>query len=201
MPSRPRRLFASSLLLLCAVAQAQQVVLTGILGSKALLLVDGKPPRSVAAGESYMGVKVMSVTGDTVVVDLAGRRVTLRMGDAPAQVGGKGPAGGNRIVLTADSRGHFFTPGRINNQAMQFMVDTGASFISLSVAEAERIGLDYRRGQPIAMSTANGSVQGWRVRLAAVRIGDVQLRNSRRWSRPRPCHLCCWATTFSHNSR
>lgn len=155
--------------------QAQSVVLTGILGSKALLLVDGKPPRSVAAGETYFGVKVMSVAGESAVVDVGGQRVTLRMGESPTQVGAKGPGGGNRIVLTADSRGHFFTAGRINNQAMQFMVDTGASYISLSVAEADRLGIDYRKGLPVNMSTANGSAQGWRVRLSAVRVGDVQL--------------------------
>jgi aspartyl protease family protein len=160
---------------LCAVANAQSVVLTGILGSKALLLVDGKPPKSVGAGESYLGVKVLSVAGETAVVDVAGRRVTLKMGDSPTQVGAKGPAGGNRIVLTADSQGHFFTPGRINNQQMQFMVDTGASYISMSIAEADRMGIDYKKGQPVGMSTANGMVQGYRVRLSAVRVGDVQL--------------------------
>jgi len=170
-----RSLLAAILLALCCAAQAQSVVLTGVLGSKALLLVDGKPPRSVGAGESYLGVKVLSVAGDSAVVDVDGRRVTLRMGESPTQVGAKGPAGGNRIVITADGQGHFFTPGRINDQAMQFMVDTGASYISMSVAEAERIGLDYKKGQPINMGTANGSVRGWRVRLSAVRIGDVQL--------------------------
>ncbi|APW37352.1 peptidase A2 [Rhodoferax koreense] len=175
MPSTRHRLLAVALAALCGVAQAQSVVLTGILGSKALLLVDGKPPRSVAAGESYLGVKVLSVAGESAVVDVGGQRVTLRMGDSPTQVGAKGAAGGNRIVLTADSRGHFFTAGRINNQAMQFMVDTGASYISLSAAEAERLGIDYRKGLPMTMSTANGSTPGWRVRLAAVRVGDVQL--------------------------
>ncbi|MDB5850642.1 MAG: peptidase [Rhodoferax sp.] len=164
-----------ALLALGGAAQAQNVVLTGILGSKALLLVDGKPPRGVAAGESYLGVKVLSVTGETAVVDVGGQRVVLKMGDSPTQVGAKGPAGGNRIVLTADTNGHFFSPGRINNQAMVFMVDTGASFISMSIAEAERMGIDYRKGQPMRMSTANGVAQGYRVRLSAVRIGDVQL--------------------------
>jgi aspartyl protease family protein len=170
-----RRLLAPALLLLCGAAQAQSVVLTGILGSKALLLVDGKAPRGVAPGETYSGVKVLSVAGDTVVVDVAGQRVTLKMGDSPTQVGARAPAGGNRIVLTADSRGHFVTAGRINNQAMQFMVDTGASVIAMSAAEAERMGIDYRKGQPVGMNTANGAVQGYRVRLATVRIGEVQL--------------------------
>ena len=173
-----RKFGALAFLALCTfacVAHAQSVVLTGILGSKALLLVDGKPPKSVGAGESYLGVKVLSVTGETAVVDVAGRRVTLKMGDSPTQVGARGPASGNRIVLTADSQGHFFTPGRINNQQMQFMVDTGASYISMSIAEADRMGIDYKKGQPVGMSTANGMVQGYRVRLSAVRVGDVSL--------------------------
>lgn len=173
-----RKFGALAFLALCTFAcsaQAQSVVLTGILGSKALLLVDGKPPKSVGAGESYLGVKVLSVTGETAVVDVGGRRVTLKMGDSPTQVGAKGPASGNRIVLTADSQGHFFTPGRINNQQMQFMVDTGASYISMSIAEAERMGIEYKKGQPMNMSTANGMAQGYRVRLSAVRVGDVLL--------------------------
>ena len=170
-----RWLGAIAMAALCCAAQAQSVVLTGILGSKALLLVDGKPPKSVGAGESYLGVKVLSVTGETAVVDVAGRRVTLKMGDSPTQVGARGPASGNRIVLTADSQGHFFTPGRINNQQMQFMVDTGASYISMSIAEADRMGIDYKKGQLVNMSTANGVAQGYRVRLSAVRVGDVSL--------------------------
>ena len=173
-----RKFGALAFLALCTfacAAHAQSVVLTGILGSKALLLVDGKPPKSVGAGESYLGVKVLSVAGETAVVDVGGRRVTLKMGDSPTQVGAKGPAGGNRIVLTADSQGHFFTPGRINNQQMQFMVDTGASYISMSIAEAERMGIDYKKGQLVNMSTANGMAQGYRVRLSAVRVGDVLL--------------------------
>ncbi len=175
MPSLPVNLLASVLLVLGCTAQAQSVVLTGILGSKALLLVDGKPPRSVAAGESYLGVKVLSVAGESALVDVDGRRVTLKMGDSPTHVGAKGPAGGNRIVLTADGHGHFFSAGRINNQAMQFVVDTGASYISMSAAEAERIGVDYKKGQPVMMGTANGRTQGWRVLLATVRVGEVQL--------------------------
>lgn len=175
MPVAVRRILLPTLLALCAAASAQTVVLTGILGSKALLLVDGQPPRGVGAGETFLGVKVLSVAGESAAVDVGGKRFTLHMGESPVQVGAKGVGGGNRIVITADSQGHFFTPGRINNQATQFMVDTGASYISMSAAEAERAGIDYKHGAPMRLSTANGMASGWRVRLAAVRVGDVQL--------------------------
>jgi aspartyl protease family protein len=55
------------------------------------------------------------------------------------------------------------------------MVDTGATTIAMSVADAKRIGLDYQNGQTVQMSTANGITQGWRVTLNTVRVGDVMV--------------------------
>jgi aspartyl protease family protein len=53
------------------------------------------------------------------------------------------------------------------------VVDTGASVVSISVLEAQRMGLNYLAGQQVQMSTANGMIAAWRVKLATVRIGDV----------------------------
>lgn len=158
------------------IAAAQSVALQGMLGSKALLIVDGSPPRSVAPGESHQGVKVLSTLGDQAVVEIGGKRHTLRVGDAPASVGGSaGPARGNRIVLTAGTGGHFMSQGAINGRAVVFMLDTGATAVSLSQSEAERVGLNYRQGRPVQMSTANGVAPGWFVKLASVRLGDVEV--------------------------
>jgi aspartyl protease family protein len=77
------------------------------------------------------------------------------------------------VVLTADSRGHFITQGSINNRPAQFMVDTGATLIALDATEATRLGLDYRKGQSVNMSTANGTATGYQIELEQVRIGDV----------------------------
>jgi aspartyl protease family protein len=164
-----------------SLAQAQNVALAGMLGNKALLVVNGAPPKSVAAGESHLDVKVISTSGDQAVLELNGKRHTLRVGDAPVSVGAGGQAAatgrGNRIVLTAGSGGHFMTPGQINGKAAQFLVDTGATSISMTVGDAERLGLDYKSGQRIQLSTANGVVLGWRTSLASVRIGDVEVFN------------------------
>jgi aspartyl protease family protein len=43
----------------------------------------------------------------------------------------------------------------------------------MSVAQAQRMGLNYQGGQPVQMSTANGVIPAWRVKLASVRLGDV----------------------------
>jgi len=155
-------------------ALAQTVTLSGMLGSKALLIVDGNAPKGVAVGESYRGVKIVSTQGDQATLEIAGKRHTLRVGEAPASVGGGGAdAGGTKIVLSASSGGHFVTQGQINGRAVQLVVDTGATMVSLSVAEAERVGLKYQTGQAVQMSTANGVIPGWRLKLASLRVGDV----------------------------
>lgn len=164
-----------------SMANAQSVALAGLLGNKALLVVNGAPPKSVAAGETHMNVKVVSASGDQAVLELNGKRHTLRVGDAPVSVGA-GAGGqaaatgkGNRIVLNAGSGGHFTTPGQINGRAVQFVVDTGATSIAMSAADAERTGIAYKSGQPVQLSTANGVVVGHRIKLSSVRVGDVEV--------------------------
>lgn len=175
---------AAALLLACGlalagsgVARAQSVALSGMLGGKALVIVDGSPPKTVAVGDSYRGVKIIATQGDQAVVEIAGKRHTLRVGEAPASVGsqiGSG-SGKGKIVLTAGSGGHFLTQGQINGKTVQLLVDTGATLVAMSVADAERIGLNYKAGQLIQTATANGVAQGWRIKLASVRLGDVEV--------------------------
>ena len=166
-----------ALSLLAGAALAQSVALSGMLGNKALLMVGSNAPHSVAPGDTYQGVKVVSTAGDQAVVEINGQRQTLRVGDAPASFGGNGgsTASGSKITIAAGSDGHFTTPGSINGRPVQFMVDTGASVIGMSVSEAERVGLNYKAGQSVRMGTANGVTQGWRVRLDSVRVGDVEV--------------------------
>jgi len=164
---------------LCAVAAvahaAGSVTLTGTIGSRAILIVNGAPPKAVAVGETFQGVKLVSLQAEQAVVELEGKRVNLRM-DTPVSIGGGGGSGGgNRIVLPADSRGHFLTQGSINGRAVTFMLDTGATNVALSAADAQRIGLDYTKGQPVQIGTANGMTQGYRLRLQSVRVGDVEV--------------------------
>lgn len=172
MPARAALLAAG--LLLATLAQAQVVALSGLLGGKALLVVDGSPPKSVGAGETHRGVKVVSTQANQAVVEIGGVRQTLLLGAAPVSLGGQGrDEGESRIVLQAGGNGHFTTLGQINGASARFMVDTGASFVALGAGEAQRMGVNLAAAQPTVMGTANGSVQAWRVKLGSVRVGNV----------------------------
>ncbi|MGE5768725.1 MAG: TIGR02281 family clan AA aspartic protease [Betaproteobacteria bacterium] len=79
--------------------------------------------------------------------------------------------------MTADGQGHFFTTGSVNGTSVRFLVDTGATMISLGAADARRIGLDPNRGVKGLTNTANGQAVVTKVQLDTVRIGDVSLHN------------------------
>ena len=161
-----------------APAQAQDVNLSGMLGNKALLVVDGSAPKLVAPGESFRGVRVVSTQGQGAVIEVGGQRQSLRIGAAPVSVGQPvAQSSGARIVLSADSGGHFVTQGLLNARPVQFMVDTGATTVGVSVSDADRIGLKYKHGQAVQVATANGVVPGWKIRLSSVRMNDVEVRD------------------------
>jgi aspartyl protease family protein len=47
--------------------------------------------------------------------------------------------------------------------------------IALSSADAVRLGIDYKKGQPVYMNTANGTTTAYQVRLNSVKVGDIVL--------------------------
>ena len=150
-----------------------------MVGNKALLIVDGSAPKIVASGDTFQGVKVLSTQGDTAVLMVAGKRLNVRVGDAPASVGEQAgsKSSGSRIVLSAGDGGHFLAQGSINGKSVQFMVDTGATTVAMGSSEAKRMGIDYAAGRPVRMNTANGQALGYLLTLNTVRIGDVEVQN------------------------
>ena len=171
------RLLALAAVALCASgAAAQTVSLSGSLGDKALLVIDGAP-RTVAVGSTVQGVKLIRMSGSEAVVEIAGQRRTLTLGGQVNIGVADSPGGGTTIVLTADSGGHFWTQGTINGKSVRFVVDTGATNVSMSQSQADQLGLDYRSGQRGISNTANGQVQSYRMPLTSVRVGEVEVYN------------------------
>ena len=179
------------------MVSAQSLSLVGMLGNKALLVVNGAAPKTVAAGDAHEGVKVVSISGDQAVMEQGGKRFTLRIGDAPVNMGAAKSSGkGTQIILTAGSGGHFMTAGQINGRAARFMVDTGATTVAMGAQDAERAGLNYKSGQPVMMSTANGVAQGYRIKLDSVRIGDVEVLNVDAVVTPQPMPFMLLGNSF-----
>jgi len=153
------------------------VALAGVFPGKALLVINGGAPRTVAAGSSTPeGVRVVSVDAESAVAYFDGQRHRLVVGQHAVSVGRDG-GGAPQATIEADGRGMFRTSGKINGATMQFVVDTGATFVALGRSDAQRVGLDLTRAEPISLQTANGVARGWRVPFDSVSVGGITLRN------------------------
>ncbi len=79
-------------------------------------------------------------------------------------------------VVEAGPRGHFVIEAAVNGAPVSFLVDTGASEIVLTLADARRLGFDPRRLEfSQRFGTANGEVAGAPVRLRELRVGQFSL--------------------------
>ncbi len=189
---------ASMATLLCATgpARAQSVVLAGRMGERALLVIDGQPT-TVAVGQIAAGVKFRRWQGPDAEVERGGQVSLARAGGGPASVGAAPPKASSReLVMTAGPGGHFTAQGSINGKPARFMVDTGATLVSLSRDDALRIGLDLSGAQAGTSQTANGPVPIQIVMLSSVRVGDLELTNVGAAVVPQPMPMILLGNSF-----
>ena len=174
---------------LAAGAQAQApvertVYFLGRMGDRALLSVDGQT-RILGLNETVQGVKLLALRDENAELAVDGQVQRLRLGEQPqlpspmalqAQVPAK-PVGATVITLRADPAGHFFADGFIQGLPTRFLVDTGATGVTLSQREAERLGLPWRTAPKATAQTANGALEARLVVLPSLTVGGVTLRD------------------------
>jgi len=73
--------------------------------------------------------------------------------------------------------GHYYASGSINGEPVVFMVDTGASTVSVGQAVADRVGLGGCR--PVVYGTAGGTVRGCETRARELSVGGIRTRDVR----------------------
>lgn len=162
------------LLAASAPAWATDIEVTGLFANKAMVSINGGPPRVMSAGQtSPEGVKLISADSGGAVFEVEGQRRKVGMGQriATSFAGGGKPT----VKLVADSGGHFSTMGSINGRPIRFLVDTGATMVSFSSNTARQFGIDLARAPQGMVSTAGGMVRAWKVTLDNVKVGAISL--------------------------
>lgn len=157
--------------LACTAAVAASVSVVGLFKDKAIVSIDGGKPRTLSVGQVAQGVKLVAADSDSARFEVDGKRRTLGMGQSFA--GAPATAERRSVSLTADARGHFAAGGSLNGYPLTFLVDTGATAIAISAAEARRVGIDYRAGEAMRVGTAAGVVPAWRVKFNTVKVGSI----------------------------
>lgn len=170
------------------------VGLAGIIKNKALIVFSDGKTRTMAVGETYQNIKLLSLreqnaTIEITLPDKTTQKRGLRLGQTVAnnvdeQKTMAEPTNNRctprQITLTrpADSEGMYIASGYINNKPVQFLVDTGATYVSMSEPQARKIGIkNYKEGKQGITRTANGTKTVYYVTLDSVRVSSIQLQN------------------------
>ena len=169
--------FAALLAALSLPAAATDVTVIGLFPNMAVVTIDRGSPKTLKVGETTpQGVMLVSVTNGAAVLEIDGKRQTLEMGqhfETASMTGSR-----TSVTLAQDARGHFRTDAYVNGAHVRFLVDTGATLVSLPTQEAQRLGINYLAGTPGYSVLADGRrVVSYRVNLESVSIGDITLYN------------------------
>lgn len=152
---------------------AGNVALVGLIGQRAIVTIDGRITRTLSVGQrAPEGVRLLAVVDGGAKLEIEGVVQTLGVGQHAA-----GARGGEVVVLNPDAKGHYLAQGSINGAGARFVVDTGASVVSIGAADARRIGIRLDGAQAVSAQTASGVVRVHRVRLDSVRVGAIELNN------------------------
>lgn len=81
---------------------------------------------------------------------------------------------GSELVLKRSRDGHYVFPGTINGRPVSFLLDTGATLVSVPAHLARDLGLEA--GPPMQAVTANGTVTTWATRVDALAFGPFEVR-------------------------
>ncbi len=156
-----------------------QINIVGLFNNKALVMINGSGPHHLQAGQTKSGVKLLSANSDAATLEVEGKRRILKMGQAAfvAASNDSPDAVNSPVSLYADQAGHFFGYLTINGGSFKYVVDTGATNVTLNSNDAQAAKLDYKQGRKVNMATANGVVPAFTVTLNTLKIGTIILNN------------------------
>jgi aspartyl protease family protein len=166
-----RSLFAIIILTLAPVCFGLEVEAKMLAQGSAILIIDGNQHMLREGNKSPEGVLLVSADGKQAVIEVEGKRKTISL--SRGIVNQFKAANKTEIRIASSQGGHYLTKGLINGNTVDFLVDTGATSIAMNYLEANRLGIDYRAGTPITVSTANGTVTAYLVTLSSVSVGNI----------------------------
>lgn len=101
---------------------------------------------------------------------------TLNTGSGGVEMDSKDPRDANAaFYIDQSANGHYFVDGTVNEKPLNFVVDTGASVISLPGGIANAANLHCE--QLVRMNTANGTAAACKVVINKLTFGKFILRN------------------------
>jgi aspartyl protease family protein len=159
------------------ISAVEKITISGLFNDKAIVTIDGKQRLLKVGKSSPEGVILISANAKEAVIEINGEQNIYKLGQ---HIGSnyKKPSGGNSVSIAPDGGGMYEVNGSINEFQVRFLVDTGATFISMNENHAKRFGINYKlEGKEALSETASGLSKIYLVNLKTVMVGGIKLRD------------------------
>ncbi len=168
------------LILICSapVVAVERIVVEALFTDKAMVSIDGVRRLLKLDKPSPEGVLLISADSREAVIEVDGERRSYPLGGHITTRFSKPES--TTAKIWRNQAGAYTTVGTINGRTVNFLVDTGASAVSMHANQARRLGISYRlEGKPIYVNTASGTAPAYEVTLDRVQVGEIALINVR----------------------
>ncbi|MDH5409531.1 MAG: TIGR02281 family clan AA aspartic protease [Gammaproteobacteria bacterium] len=172
-----RILLFSQIFLIPAYSFSADILILGLFKDMAILRINNVQHKLKTGQTSPEGVKLIEANSEEAILEIDGKRQVYALGShvSASTATVKRETSVARIWA---HRGMFTTAGSINGQTVNFLVDTGATWVAMNTAQAKRLGINYRyEGKKATASTANGVARTYIVKLKSVKVGEIELTN------------------------
>lgn len=148
-----------------------------LIGSAVIVHFRAQPGLAIRQAAAWIAIAGVIFIGYSFRHELSnlGNRLGADLIPGQGRVSGDGS-----LILTAQRNGHFTVKARVDGVDLQFLIDTGASDVTLNLRDARRLGIDISRlnfNRPYR--TANGVVYGAPITLREMAVGPIVLQNVR----------------------
>ena len=156
-------------------AIAADIIVLGLFKNKAIINIDGKQ-RTLKVGKKIPeGIVLIWADSDSAILEVDGKERKFKLGRHVSTSFKQKKMAEAKIIPI---NGMYSTVGFINGHQVEFLVDTGATWIAMNANQARILGINFRYiGKRGSISTANGIVPVYRVTLDKVRVGEIELKN------------------------
>ena len=160
-----------------AALAGQQFQVVGLFKDTAIIRQKNQTETLLRAGMSTSsGLKLLSANSDYALFEYRGQRIKHHLTDSPVLNFAQSSL--TQEVRIPASNGMYTMSGLINGKSQDFILDTGASYVTLSTRHADQLGVNYlNNGKHIQLNTANGTAGAYLVTLDKVTVGNIEVAN------------------------
>lgn len=161
-----------------AVTQNAQpeIKVLGLFKNMAVLNIDDQRTVLRVGDTRHGNLRLLAANSEKAVFEIKGRRIELAMSENEG-IRTDLPVSDTHMAQLISNGGLYSVTGAINGQLADFVVDTGASYVTMSPQQAHQLHLDYSKGRTISMHTANGKATAQVFTIKSIRIGEIELHD------------------------